>query len=411
MSKKSDEPRVVQLIGEIVEQGFDLDAAPPSLPQLHRSVDGFPRPRKRLPGPRPCRTFPDTASNTAETPAARLPDPSLPSGQAVRSGRTPAPTVLRSAAALTQAPVKSSSGARSSVDPVNDETEKRKISAENEMKLASLSPEEIEAERAELLQSLDPNLLQQFLKRSSVGDRSSPPDTVVGDQATPMGISKSDELSAGVSNVPSLHFAAPQDPIARLDPSDPDFLASLHKKYFPNLSAEPEKLEWMRPLSSEETSASGSIPSIPSAIRFDFRGQIIPPHLSSSLPVTKGLHHHGASPQTAGYAIPELSYLARSSFPSQRAIAFQTLGRILYRLGRGKDGGYERLSAETVLGLWQCIDEGRVLETLMEATHQERGHLTAKAVAVEAVWLWQQGGGKMPRHVGESALHPQVAPG
>ena len=109
------------------------------------------------------------------------------------------------------------------------------------------------------------------------------------------------------------------------------------------------------------------------------------------MPSTKGLHHHGEAPEAAGYTVPELARLARSAFPAQRCIAFQTLGRLLYRLGRG-EFGYE--DSEIAKGLWRCVEEGKVVETLEEAASAEGGHQGSKVYAVEAVWLWQKGGGK-----------------
>jgi len=45
-------------------------------------------------------------------------------------------------------------------------------------------------------------------------------------------------------------------------------------------------------------------------------------------------------------------------------------------------------------GLWRCLQEGRVLEGLEEAAAMKGGHLSVKAYATEALWLWQKGGGK-----------------
>ncbi|KAG7150343.1 RNA polymerase II-associated protein rba50 like [Verticillium longisporum] len=65
---------------------------------------------------------------------------------------------------------------------------------------------------------------------------------------------------------------------------------------------------------------------------------MLPPRLSRQIPVSKGLHHHGQAPEAAGYTIEELSILARSAVAAQRCIAFQTIGRIFYRLGKGEWG-------------------------------------------------------------------------
>ncbi|KAI6708425.1 hypothetical protein PZA11_005072 [Diplocarpon coronariae] len=197
---------------------------------------------------------------------------------------------------------------------------------------------------------------------------------------------------------PSIHFpSAP--PAPELDPADPDFLSNLHSKYFPSLPADPSKLAWMAPLPTAGSPADQESPYYPaaagvnaSALRFDFRGGLLPPRIARAVPVTRGLHHHGEAPEAAGYTVPELARLARSAFPAQRCVAFQTLGRLLYRLGRGEWGGPE---SEITKGLWGCVRAGKVVETLEEAARAEGGHQGSQTYAVEALWLWQKGGGEV----------------
>jgi len=202
------------------------------------------------------------------------------------------------------------------------------------------------------------------------------------------------------------HFpSAP--PLPDLDPADPNFLDSLHKKYFPSLPADPSRLAWMAPLPTEDSPADRESPYYPgqsslpvSALRFDFHGVLLPPSSSRQVPVTKGLHHHGEAPEAAGYTIPELARLARSAVPAQRCLAYQTLGRMLYRLGRGEwgtgSGGRGRDEDDLAFGLWRCVQETRVLDSLGEEAAQEdgKGHLSAKAFATEALWLFERGGWK-----------------
>jgi hypothetical protein len=120
--------------------------------------------------------------------------------------------------------------------------------------------------------------------------------------------------------------------------------------------------------------------------------------MSRTIPVTKGLHHHGEAPEAAGYTIPELAWLARSSMPSQRCLAYQTLGRMLYRLGRGDwgtgEGGRNGEEDDLAFALWRCFQQGRVLESLeAEASLPEgKGHLSCKTYAIEALWLFEKGG-------------------
>ncbi|KZL72143.1 transcription factor [Colletotrichum incanum] len=332
--------------------------------------------------------------------------------------------------------------------------ERRRIDRENRQKLEDMSPEDIARERKELMDSLDPSLIQRLLGRANIDEKHGPnpfdppvaedtkskeptapaPEIKIEDtsappkpQAQPHATSKPASKSVSFAEVedsgslppppvdedkpPSAppedlfplnsqpdktHF--PQPPaLPDLDPSHPDFLATLHEKFFPNLPADPSKLAWMAPIPTAHSPADRESPYYPgqpslpiSALRFDFKGGLIPPKLSRAIPVSKGLHHHGQAPEAAGYTIEELSIYARSAVPAQRCIAFQTLGRILYRLGKGEWGNGEEDSLAR--GIWSSIQEGRVLESLSEAAIVEGGHRGSRAYATEALWLFEKGG-------------------
>lgn len=293
-----------------------------------------------------------------------------------------------------------------------------------------MSDSTIQQEREELLNALPASLVQRLLSRATIddppaefsysplSDAKTAPD--IGSHDTdkkyvaidaPASLSDRNENLLSTDRPPNnlapersdttdtapMHFPPPPQPPS-LDPNSSTFLADLQQKYFPDLTVDPSKLAWMsEPSTAEQDSYSTSIDSLPvAALRFSFAGAVLPPSVSASIPTTAGLHHHGDAPAAAGYTIGELAHLARSSFPSQRCIAFQTLGRILYRLGRG-DFGQGEEGEDVERGLWGCIREGRVLETLQEEAGRKSGHLSAKAYAVDALWLWQKGGGKEPR--------------
>ncbi|KAI0446891.1 RPAP1-like protein [Xylaria telfairii] len=196
------------------------------------------------------------------------------------------------------------------------------------------------------------------------------------------------------------HWPRARQP-ADLDPSDPNFLQNLHEKYFPSLPADPSKLAWMAPVPTPGSAADRDSPYYPgqdslpiSALRFDFRGTLLAPRIARVVPTTKGLHHHGEAPEAAGYTIRELARLARSAVPGQRCLAYQTLGRIMYRLGRGQFGGVAR--DDVSMGIWREVEEGAVLRSLHEeaGTEEGRGHRSARVFATEAIWLLEKGGWK-----------------
>ncbi|KAI4205296.1 MAG: hypothetical protein LQ350_000619 [Teloschistes chrysophthalmus] len=300
--------------------------------------------------------------------------------------------------------------------------QKQEIELENRRKIATMSTEAIANAQQEIRASLDPPLIERLLKRANIEedqDADEPIEKTASSKKS-MGTTPSEpslerfapsldpedvQIKAppdlqpvstfmGYPAPPSFHFPHPPTP-PDLDPEDPEFLSKLHSTYFPSLPTNPNALSWMKPPSPGESEAySPSRDDLhPSAVRFDFRGRLLPPRLASQIPVTKGLHHHGIAPEAAGYTIPELSHLSRSSIPSQRCIAYQTLGRILYRLGSGVFGPEDH---ELCQGLWQCIRQGRVLDTLTAeaARDGDSGNRSCWVTATEAMWLWRKGGGR-----------------
>ncbi|KAI5790218.1 RPAP1-like protein [Geopyxis carbonaria] len=323
--------------------------------------------------------------------------------------------------------------------PQNESTERQRISDENDQRIAAMSPERIEEERGELLAKLDPALVERLLKRRPPVAEPAPvatppprartpeppatefksPDASRPDpipKPPPKQINSGDYYDPDDAAPPlydenlfpptaSYHF--PRAPVPSgppLDPSSPDFLSSLHEKYFPDLPSDPTKLAWMAPVSADEDLAyhPSQSSTTASALRFDFSGTLIPPSTARELPVTLGLHHHADAPNAAGYTIPELSRLARSTVPAQRCMAIQLLGRVLYRLGAQK----YRVNGVTEVeeALWRCIADAKILESLEEAAAAKSGGLSVKAYATDALWLWQKGGGKRPAEVVGTAM-------
>ncbi|KAK4131450.1 hypothetical protein BT67DRAFT_155978 [Trichocladium antarcticum] len=412
------------------------DIKPPSFPTP--SATGFPAPRKRVSAFKQQRQAKATVSAAPAAPVA---------------SSTPRPGVAAD-----------QNGAPSQQGPAMDE--RRGIDEENKAVLDSMSPGDRAAAQKELFDSFDPKFLQMLLRRANLdpigpspfdapptetppsSDRPPPAKplqaTVEDDPEPSSGAGTSpapkrradkpkktvafDEDAAPPAAPPSLfpattiprpqpppsddlahnhintHF--PQPPrIPDLDPADPDFLETMHRKYFPNLPADPSKLAWMAPIPTPDSAADRESPYYPgqdslsvAALRFDFRGALLPPRVSRAIPANQGLHHHGEAPEAAGYTIPELARLARSAVPAQRCLAYQTLGRMLYRLGRGDwgvgAGGRDGDEDDLVFSMWRCFREGKVLESLEEEAGQPegKGHLSCKAYATEALWLFEKGG-------------------
>lgn len=315
------------------------------------------------------------------------------------------------------------------------------IDQENKQRLAQMSEEEIEEARKELMEGLSPSLIQRLLQKANIDegrndstgemhphqDEVSSPSKIFLKKVTfeepeaeqdPTSTIKPAKRNIPLSSdpdapplhpppdlqpasqtplpPPNMHFPKPPKP-PDLDPSDPNFLSALHSNYFPSLPSDPSTMTWMAPIdpkAEEESVYSATQDSFtPSSLRFDFRGHLLPPRLSAQISQTKGLHHHAHCPSSAGYTIPELAHLARSAYPAQRCVAYQTLGRILYRLGRGDFG---REGEDLCEGLWGLMDQGRVVEGMVAAAAkgEEGGNRSVWVTATEATWLWRKGGGR-----------------
>ncbi|OAK95154.1 hypothetical protein IQ06DRAFT_298013 [Phaeosphaeriaceae sp. SRC1lsM3a] len=438
------QPTFPTFVGDILERESSTASAP-AAPSLKTNINGFPAHKKRTPK---VSAFKQQRAAKEQQAAAA----------AKASQDAPHP--------------------RNAKPDAN--SERQAIDDENKDRLAAMSAAEIEQERQELMQSLSPALIQKLMARSNIDEGSNerdlypeipaaPPATDDTEPktktetkttsskkvsfATPQAADEeaaatkgsepttSEEATTNTSNITSplssdpaietttqdsIHFPRPDQP-PDLDPSDPDFLKNLHSKYFPSLPYDPSSLSWMSPIDPADTSS----PYHPShnalnatELRFDFTGQLLAPSVARSIPSDRGLHHHADAPEAAGYTIPELAVLSRSAVAAQRCMAYQTLGRILYRLGQG-EYGVEKPKQETdgpvqvaknpeaeddseeddeedvgsamAAGLWSCIEEGRVIETMTEEANKTRGHLTARTFAQEALWNWRRGGGRQ-RH-------------
>ena len=390
----------LNLVGDIKERDTPSQVKAPSPPKLKSTATGFPT-HKKVTRPstfKQRRTHEVTLNgeNTTQTVLSSLP------GQSHSDCGEDGPDLGLDLG-----------------DSLDNELERQRIHEENEQRLAHMSAEDIEEAREELVNGLSPSLIERLLKKANIDDeprelRKVPQDILQEKMAKPRAnlpqkrvtFEESTSIPTTTPHPPSASqnagspgslsqdIRAPQNSQApQIDPSSPNFLSELHDKYFPELPSDPSTLSWMQPL-PEKSSYDPAAESLPAAaLRFDFRGRLLPPRLSSQLPSTLGLHHHSSAPSSAGYTIPELAHLARSTFPTQRCLAMQTLGRILYRLGR-RDFGIE--GDDLSEGLWLEVEKGRVIDNLVEAAagDSDKGNRTTWVTATEAVWLWRKGGGR-----------------
>ncbi|OCF32429.1 hypothetical protein I316_05855 [Kwoniella heveanensis BCC8398] len=127
----------------------------------------------------------------------------------------------------------------------------------------------------------------------------------------------------------------------RSHPEDPS-LSDL-KAYFPAVPSETSKLAWLRPLTPSQAASQSS------ATRFDLSGSVLTSTAQANLPSHLGLHHHGTSPDLAGYTISDILHLCRSTVPSQRITMMGVLSKVLAKHRDGqmsKEEGNEIEEAE-----------------------------------------------------------------
>ncbi|OBA18046.1 hypothetical protein METBIDRAFT_80129 [Metschnikowia bicuspidata var. bicuspidata NRRL YB-4993] len=358
---------------------------------------------------------------------------------------------------LSPAESKMHAGARHSA-PKDEEslTEAQRIHRENLEKISALTEDELTHEREELLQGLDPRLVQTLLRRTEARVADHDHDHAEGyggwigsgkNGASLPALNDQDVNRAlGIKSVsfredvedkehaegpdedaevapegyqivpetqPEVHFPKPrparEDPDLDLD--DPAFFSRLHEKYFPDLPKETSKLAWMT--TPMPTHAVASYEAI-GDMRFDFKGNLVQlDQKARDTPTHLGLHHHAENPQLAGYTLGELVHLSRSVVPTQRCLGIQMLGRVLHKLGLHKynvmpvvgpgdaASGFEA-AAHELMGqfedmMWDLVESLRVVESLTEASDETRTrNLSVRSYAIEALWLWKQGGGRPP---------------
>ncbi|XP_072425369.1 RNA polymerase II-associated protein 1 isoform X2 [Chiloscyllium punctatum] len=203
--------------------------------------------------------------------------------------------------------------------------ELQRIHEENVTRLRAMSKEEIEEERSNLLARLDPSLVA-FLKSRKSGVTCSEDTKGKMESCETEKTHEEDQIQNLARE--SKTNPAKEEPMDQ-KPTEADIPLKPEKGWVHMDVPEYEKLEWMKDLpkprrrkTKEEMQA-----------RFSFHGDLIPPDVD--LPTHLGLHHHGEQPEQAGYSLQELFHLVRSQVIQQRALALQTLARIIQKAKAG----------------------------------------------------------------------------
>lgn len=311
------------VVGDIVERPTVAPAAMPTAPASRPTMmpspwtaprGGFPRVAHRSLGATTTTTRVPPLAPTARTPAPEEEEDEEEAGPQKRGSAAEGPTMHHHDHA----------GGASQQQEQQQEQQGERLTAqiheENVRKLISMSSDEIAAAQAEIVQALDPRLLDMFRSRA----RRQPP-------LPPLHHPQQQQQQHGEQGAPA--------PVGKARSEEDGQGEELERA----------KMHWMHdmPGGGGDATASGGgggllhvdvgfvepparSASTASIHRFDFEGNLLPP--DTQVPVHAGLHHHGKDQSRPGYTLEEVGILARSQMPSQRVIALRTLAHVARKL-------------------------------------------------------------------------------
>lgn len=192
------------------------------------------------------------------------------------------------------------------------------IHTENVKQLSEMGADQIMAQRQQLLDTMDPDLVKFLQTKRRIQHETAPDYTTppIDESPTPQS-----EPCTTVESVATL-----------------DILNHPNYAQWPNFDViEPAKLEWMRDVQS-------TLPALKAGqafeARFDWKGVLLPYTLpaASGIEDDRELYLHGADAERPGYSLQELFRLARSKVMQQRISA---LGAICGLLSIYNQGFYD----------------------------------------------------------------------
>ncbi|CAH0519643.1 unnamed protein product [Peronospora belbahrii] len=210
--------------------------------------------------------------------------------------------------------------------------EKSTLNAVNTVTLEDMSPQEIQEAQEELLRTLGPELIEKLKSRRKKKEER------CGEKIETKKIVQSGSLV--INDTRKEEEEEEKDQLQKED--NIKNLAAVKTeeelKQQVNLLPEEEraKLDWTQSTKEkknydQDRSTKMTRPAVQAATleRFDLDGKVLKA-TDAELPMHSGLFHHGDDPDVAGYTLPELLHLARSSVASQRAMSLKVVAKILH---------------------------------------------------------------------------------
>ncbi|XP_074602531.1 uncharacterized protein LOC141856161 [Brevipalpus obovatus] len=187
---------------------------------------------------------------------------------------------------------------------------------ENDQLLNSMTPQQINEMREQVMSSLDPKLVDFLRNRGKKR------------QDTKMDMPTS-SLKIGASIID--HHIQPERNPPKSDGDNncnelPISIDEVVENKWLNMNIiEEDKLEWARPI------PAGGKQTDSKSARFNFSGHLVLDDVS----VKEGLHHHGDEPDRAGYSLEDLFNFIQSTYDAQKILGLQVLGRIFEKVHKG----------------------------------------------------------------------------
>lgn len=207
------------------------------------------------------------------------------------------------------------------------DSEQAEIDRTNRARLQEMSLDEIREAQQELMASLDPALVAKLMSKKK--NKQAPAKE---SSSASRSLGAGTGVAVGKAIVPEAEAAPPAAPIdlAKITSED-----ELHAQAALLPPDERAKHEWMTSVSTPAVPSPAAKTPLTrkakleaSTERFGFDGQRIATD-AGAIPTHSGLFHHGDEPDAAGYTMPELVHLARSTVASQRAMALTLIAKVL----------------------------------------------------------------------------------
>lgn len=284
-AEPEEDDTAVRILGQVVERHAGIQR-PPSMPMRTESK-GFPVVTRRAPG--------------QSLFGRRQRSQKQQEGEGQREIAAPMTTLGKQRSAATNR---------------SGDSEMNEIDATNRARLQEMTSQEIRDAQEELLRSLDPELRAKLMNRK----KKAPAKAA---EKTPVVSVKPEPVKKPT--------APPQQPPMDLSKIKTEEELMQQTQRLP--AEERAKVEWMQNTSQSKPkeprkSKKRQPHEEPTLERFDFDGKVLTKEQASAA-AHSGLYHHGEDPEAPGYTMPELLYLARSTVPSQRAMALTTIAKIL----------------------------------------------------------------------------------